>query len=133
MIAVVIDASAALQLLAGERSPAHVADLHAPPLLWSETIAAIRTVAWRGDLPVDAERRMIDRLWRLPITRFEDPGMLLARAWRIAVDLGWATTYDAEYVALAEILALPLLTLDARLARGAGHRVRIVAPGDLGL
>jgi predicted nucleic acid-binding protein len=35
------------------------------------------------------------------------------------------TTYDAVYVALAEVLDAPLLTHDRRLAAAAGHRVRI--------
>ena len=59
--------------------------------------------------------------------------MLLARAWRIAASLGWAKTCDAEYVALAEIPAIPSPSLDARLARGAGHLVEIVTPVDIGL
>lgn len=133
MTPVVVDASAVLQLLALEKAPVDLPDLHAPALLWSETLAAIRTVAWRGDLPADAERRMLDRLWRLPVVPFDDRQMLLTRARGIAANLGWAKTYDAEYVALAEILAIPLLSLDARLARGAGHLVEIVTPVDIGL
>jgi len=42
-----------------------------------------------------------------------------------------AVPYDAEYVALARILAAPLLTRDARLRRGAGHLATIVGPTDL--
>jgi predicted nucleic acid-binding protein len=33
--------------------------------------------------------------------------------------------YDAAYLALAEALAAPLLTLDARLVRSRGQRARI--------
>jgi predicted nucleic acid-binding protein len=33
--------------------------------------------------------------------------------------------YDAAYVALAEALAIPLLTADARLSRAAGLRCEI--------
>ncbi len=40
-------------------------------------------------------------------------------------------TYDAEYVALALILDIPLLTMDGRLARGVEHLVPVVGPDDL--
>ena len=33
--------------------------------------------------------------------------------------LGWAKTYDAEYVALAQLIGCRMVTLDARLRRGA--------------
>ena len=35
------------------------------------------------------------------------------------------TAYDAAYVALAEVLGAPLLTLDRRLAAAHGHRARV--------
>lgn len=65
-----------------------------------------------------------------PITR-RDPHDMLERAWSIADSLGWAKTYDAEYVALAQILDCPLLTRDARLYRGAGRVARIIGPAEL--
>lgn len=53
--------------------------------------------------------------------------MLLPRIWELRRNL---TAYDGAYVALAEALTAPLLTLDARLGRSSGHRARIelVAP-----
>jgi predicted nucleic acid-binding protein len=38
------------------------------------------------------------------------------------------TAYDAAFLALAEFLDSPLVTLDRRLARAAGHRCRLVVP-----
>jgi predicted nucleic acid-binding protein len=35
------------------------------------------------------------------------------------------TAYDAAYVALAEVLDVPLLTRDRHLAAAAGHRAQI--------
>lgn len=52
-------------------------------------------------------------------------------AWRLAEDLGWAKTYDAEYVALAQLVDSPLVSIDERLRRGAGHVVRILGPAEL--
>lgn len=41
------------------------------------------------------------------------------------------TAYDAFDVALAETLGLPLLTRDAKFARGAGHKARRPAPPSI--
>lgn len=45
--------------------------------------------------------------------------------------LGWAKTYDAEYVALAALLKCRLVTLDARLRRGANWLGLVVGPAEL--
>jgi predicted nucleic acid-binding protein len=37
-------------------------------------------------------------------------------AWKIADQLGWAYTFDAEYVALTQLQADALITLDNQLA-----------------
>ena len=42
--------------------------------------------------------------------------------WRLRTNL---TAYGAAYVALAEVLDAPLVTLDARLAGAPGHGARI--------
>jgi predicted nucleic acid-binding protein len=65
-----------------------------------------------------------------PIVR-RDPPDLLERAWSIAETLGWAKTYDAEYVALAQILEVPLLTRDGKLYRGASGIVDVIGPTQL--
>lgn len=49
----------------------------------------------------------------------------------MALSLGWAKTYDAEYVALARLSHEPLLTIDARLARRVGDLVEVRTPADL--
>ena len=43
--------------------------------------------------------------------------VLRRRAWDIAELLGWAETYDAEYVALTQLQADAFVTLDEALAR----------------
>ena len=53
------------------------------------------------------------------------------RAWTLAAQLGWAKTYDAEYLALAQAHDVALLTIDERLQRGAAGLVVIVTPTEL--
>jgi predicted nucleic acid-binding protein len=47
------------------------------------------------------------------------------RAWELRANL---TSYDAWYVAMAEMAELPLATLDRRLARAAGPTCRFLTP-----
>ena len=43
--------------------------------------------------------------------------MLRRRAWELAEKLGWASTYDAEYVALTQLQADAFVTVNSKLAR----------------
>ena len=52
-------------------------------------------------------------------------GVLAARAWELRDAF---SAYDAMYVALAELLEAPLVTADAKLQRGHGHRARVEVP-----
>lgn len=72
--------------------------------------------------------------WRRTATGEPMPNVVRAvrrEAWRVAEELGWMKTYDAEYVALARLARCRLFTVDARLRRGAGHVVEMIGPGDL--
>jgi predicted nucleic acid-binding protein len=133
LTAVVLDAGAALHLLAAGGRPTSLPALHAPRLLRSEVLSALHAQVWRGVVPPDAAREVRRRLGDLPLSVYADDELLHDRAWAVADELGWAKTYDAEYVALAQLLDLPLLTVDARLARGVEHLVAVVGPVDLGL
>ena len=75
-------------------------ELVAPPLLWSEFTASVHAAVWRGER--SAERgRLIELLGGSPV-RKRDHVRLLAEAWRLADELGWAKTYDAEYCYVEE-------------------------------
>ena len=59
------------------------------------------------------------------------PEGLARAAWKVAERFGWAKTYDAEYVALAQILDCRLVTLDGALRRGADRLGFVVTPAEL--
>jgi predicted nucleic acid-binding protein len=105
-------------------------ELVAPPLMWSEARSSLREAVWRGEVPREEARETLDILERGPVRR-RDHRQVGYEAWKIAEELGWAKTYDAEYLALASLLGARFVTLDARLRRGADHLGFVVSPVEL--
>lgn len=128
----VVDATVIVQvsLAGGSLGPLEGHDLIAPTLLASEVTSILWEMTHRGDVPHDHARVAVGRLGSLPI-RYERPDGLAERAWDLARSLGWAKSYDAEYVALALVHQAPLFTIDERMRRGAGHIVPMPSPADL--
>jgi predicted nucleic acid-binding protein len=60
-----------------------------------------------------------DRLARIGLMsiRLLGDAVLRRRAWELADQLGWASTYNAEYIALTQLRADAFVTLDVALAR----------------
>lgn len=104
--------------------------LVAPPLMWSEAASALRSAVYRKELSAGVGGEAIRSLGEVEIQR-SVPSTLYLEAWAIAEQLGWAKTYDAEYLALARILNCRVVTRDARLKRGAEKLVPIVGPDQL--
>jgi predicted nucleic acid-binding protein len=119
----VLDAGTVLHLLdAGlQLAPGH--KLLAPTLLRSQTLSALHEAVHRGELPADLAHERLARLSRLPIRLLGD-AVLRRRAWDLADRLGWASTYEAEYLALTQLQADAFVTMDAKRAR----RVRGIVP-----
>ena len=127
----VIDASAALHAAASEQGfDRFSATLVAPALLWSECTSVLREMQYRDEIGAALKEAALSRILEGPIQR-RSPRRLYVEASRLAVELGWAKTYDAEYVALARMLAAPLLTRDARLVRGASRVLSSVNPDHI--
>ena len=64
----------------------------------------------------EVARERLAYIGRLPFRLLGD-AVLRRRARDLADQLGWASTYDAEYVALTQLQADALVTLDKKLAR----------------
>jgi predicted nucleic acid-binding protein len=99
-------------------------ELIAPPLLWSESRSALHEAMWRREISRAQAEQTIGALEAAPIGQ-RSPRDLGSRAWVLADDMGWAKTYDAEYVALAQLVGCQMVTMDGRLRRGA-ERLGIV-------
>src|SRR6202171_1035677 len=112
----VLEASAVLHLASAEVKVRSTHKLLAPTLLRSQTLSAIHEAVHRGEIPADVARERLTRIGRMPIRLLGD-AVLRRRAWELADQLGWSSTYDAEYVALTQLQADALVTLDVELAR----------------
>ena len=99
----------------------------APQMVLAEASNALRRMELTGHLP-SFEAALAHRdLLALEIELY--PFAPLAnRIWELRHNL---TIYDAWYVALAEALSSPLLTLDRRLGRAPGPTCEIITPPDL--
>lgn len=91
-------------------------ELLAPTLVRSQTLSALHEAVHRGELTPEVARDRLRRIRALPIRLLGD-AVLRRRAWELADQLGWAETYDAEYLALTQLQADAFVTLDAELAR----------------
>jgi predicted nucleic acid-binding protein len=112
----VVDASTVLQLVSAGIEVSSKHTLLAPTLLRSQTLSALHEAVQRGEMPADVARDRLTRIGRMPIRLLGD-AVLRRRAWELADQLGWASTYDAEYVALTQLQADAFVTLDTELAR----------------
>jgi predicted nucleic acid-binding protein len=121
---IVVDASV-LANVVGDDGPTGAAararlaaavDASMPDLADVETVAVLRKRWLARTLTGGRFRNAVADLLALPIVRFPS-GPLMTRAYELRADV---SPYDAAYVALAEGLACPLVTGDARLARAPG-------------
>jgi predicted nucleic acid-binding protein len=119
----VVDCDVVLHLASEGIEPRAEHELLAPTLLRSQTLSALHETVHRGEIAPDGALDRLTRVWAIPIRLLGD-AVLRRRAWDLAEQLGWAETYDAEYLALTQLQADAFVTLDTELAR----RVEGVVP-----
>lgn len=134
MSIVVVDASALVALLLDNGSVGEwVADqlrghvIAAPHLVCFETANIVRRHLAAKFVTLDVARTANRFLRDLPIELWPyEP--LAERAWELRPNL---TMYDATYVALAELLCAPVITLDNRIAAVKRVRCTVLTPPGL--
>jgi len=112
----VVDCGVVLHLAREELEVSAEHELLAPTLLRSQTLSALHEAVQRGDMTSEDAHEQLARIQSIKIRLLGD-AVLRRVAWRVADELGWAETYDAEYVALTKLQADAFVTLDAELAR----------------
>lgn len=126
---IVLDASAAVAALLNAGPARRLVSeqvLHAPHLVDTEVLSALRRQAAAGALAPDHGQKLVNVWARLGVNRYA-AAPLLGRVWELRDTV---TTYDAMYVALAEALDCPLITADARLSRAPGIRCAVTVIPD---
>ena len=112
----VIDADILLRIAAGEIEVASGHQLLAPTLVRSQALSALYEAARRGEVSAADGLERVTRVNSLRV-RFLGDKVLQRTAWRIADQLGWETTFAAEFVALTQLQADVFVTSDRDLAR----------------
>jgi indolepyruvate ferredoxin oxidoreductase alpha subunit len=112
----VVDCETLLRIAAREVEVAAEHQLLAPTLVRSQALAALYEAARRGEISAAEGIERVTRINSLKV-RFLGDKVLQRQAWKVADQLGWETTYDAEYVALTTLQADALVTSNSELAR----------------
>ena len=129
---IVVDASVLYEVitagpLAREAAAAlaEAEDHVAPEVVDVEVTGLIRRDAQRQVLDATRSQWALDQLRDWPADRLPHRPFI-GRVWQLRENV---RTTDAFYVALAEALDVPLLTLDSRLARASGITCEVLVPG----
>ena len=119
----VIDNSAAIDVARGAlRLDYPDATLFAPELIDLEFANALRKLLVRSELDIEPATRYFAAWVANGVVRCSHR-LLVTRVWELRDNF---SSYDAAYVALAERLAVPLLTTDSRLALAASSYCDVV-------
>jgi predicted nucleic acid-binding protein len=131
---IVLDASAVVAILVGsglgaerirEKIEPPDESLHVPHVMELEVLRALRRQALLGTLSRERSTEAITDLGNISFARYPHTP-LIGRIWELKENL---TAYDAAYVALAEALDAPLITMDAGLAQASGIRAAVEVYG----
>lgn len=120
----VISPDVALRLARDEAVIPDEHQLLAPTLLRSQMLSRLYQAVRRGEMTKKDADRQLNYVRALRIRLLGDR-VLQSVAWKIADQLGWPDTEDAEYVALTTLQADALITLDPDLVQAVKGMVMI--------
>ena len=118
----VVDCGTLLRIAAGEIEVAAEHKLVAPTLVRSQALSALYEAARRGEISTAEGIGRVARINSLKV-RFLGDKVLQRKAWKVADQLGWETTYDAEFVALTQLQADVFVTSNDDLGRAVSSLV----------
>jgi predicted nucleic acid-binding protein len=128
---IVLDSAAAVDYLLTRTTGAWVDEqlrdadsVHAPHILDVEVVGALRKRVQLGDVTTARAEAALSDFRQLRVTRYPHRPFL-ERMWELRQNL---RASDAVFIALAQVLALPLVTTDLRLARAPGLDIEIRTP-----
>lgn len=121
----VVDCETLLRIAAREIEIAPEHTLLAPTLVRSQALAALYEAARRGEISAAEGLERVVRINSLKV-RFLGDKVLQRTAWKVADQLGWGTTADAEFVALTLLQADAFVTSDRALVQAVSGLVETV-------
>lgn len=128
---IVLDSSAVIAALLddgpeGRWAEVLLADgaLHAPELMQFEAANVLRRVAATETVSSEIATLAHRNLVSLPLVLVSYEA-IADRVWQLGHNL---TSFDAAYIAVAELIDAPLATLDRRLAAAPGPRCEFLVP-----
>ena len=119
----VVDCETLLRIAAGEIEVAREHKLVAPTLVRSQALAALYEAARGGEISAAEGIEQVTQINSLKV-RFLGDKVLQRKAWKVADQLEWETTFDAEFVALTQLQADAFVTSDSDLARTVSSLVK---------
>jgi predicted nucleic acid-binding protein len=126
----VVDAGAALRIVADEVEIGRAHQLLAPTLIRSQVLTMLHEAVVAGELDDETGRARHAAFGKLRMRLLGD-AVLRRRAWDLADRFGWASTFDAEYLALTQLQADAFVTTDPALAERAREVVVTATVDDL--
>ncbi len=125
-----IDPPTLVRLADGRHRVGEGHQLVAPNSIRSQALDLLLTRVRSGELTERAALDLHERMTEVKIRLLGDRVSRRA-AWRLALEHGWATTQDAEYLAVAQLQADALVTSDPDLAAKAKGVVPLAAWTDV--
>ncbi len=126
----VVDVTAIRHLVANGLRIDEQHELLAPTLFRSQILSNLHEAVRSGEMSAETGRSQLEQIWKIKMRLLGD-AVLRGLAWDIADEMGWASTYDAEYIALTKLQADAFVTMDTHLERRAEKLVKVASIDEL--